>query len=156
MRGDSLRVPVALAAVIAAVVGVSRGGGGSSEAQDAAAAVRPAASDVRPAAASPYSRLPTIACLKRRGATVADIGTNDPGLRGLRDLAQRRSVVVRFRDNARVGVAFLPNVAGAELLVELLTVPRAQYAVTSRGNVVIQYRNRDADALSSVVGCLKP
>ena len=114
----------------------------------------PVAQSVVAPTASPYSRSKTVACLTTRGATVQKIRPTDPRLRAIRDVAQRQSVEIRLKD-ARLAVAFGRNIAEAQLLVELLTVPSDPYRIQRRGNVVILYRARDSRTFAIVARCLR-
>ena len=141
-----MRGPVAIAA---ATVVLAAGCG-----SDAAVAPTARASEEDPAAA-PYQRSITVACLVKRGASVRQIRPTNTAFQALQDVArgQAREVLVK---NRRVALAFARNIAGAELLVELLTVPTDSYRVERRGNVVLLYRARDARTLAIVVRCLRP
>jgi hypothetical protein len=113
----------------------------------------------RPAAPSTpqdalYSLSGTARCLKSRGAIVAPIRPRNSRLRALRDLAQKTSREVRVVRKI-VGVAFLPTAGRAELLVELLTVPKDPYRIQRRNNVVLVARPSDRSAAAFVLGCLR-
>jgi hypothetical protein len=71
----------------------------------------------------------------------------------LRDLAQRRAFEVRVGGDV-VAVAFAPNVAGASLLVELLTLPDTHYEVVQRENVALLHRSAGT-GLAVVSSCLR-
>jgi hypothetical protein len=101
-----------------------------------------------------YSLGATTRCLEARGAVVEAIRPRDSRLRALRDLAQRTSQEARIGSKV-VGLAFLPTAERAQLLVELLTVPRDPYRVERRTNVVLLARPRDRGAAAIVVGCLR-
>ena len=105
-------------------------------------------------AVAPHTQTETEACFRNRGASVQTLRPLDAQLRALRDLAQRRSVEVHL-DGALMGAAFAPDVAGAELLVELLQVPNTQYEIARRGNVVVLYRPGDDSAFQVVSACLR-
>ena len=77
-----------------------------------------------------------------------------PRLRALRDLAQRTSVLVRFRRDV-VGLAVARGSSEAELLVELLRAPGA-YRVLRRQNAVLVFRSGSRRTLERVFRCLRP
>lgn len=104
--------------------------------------------------AQEYAREPTTGCLERGGAVVSDLRPSDPRLQALRDLAQRDSLEVTFGGQS-VGLAFVPDAAAAELLVELLEVPDDPYRVTNDRNVVLMYKPSAAQAFRLATGCLR-
>jgi hypothetical protein len=105
-------------------------------------------------AAALYSQAATEACLRDRGASIRRLRPLDAQLRALRDLAQHRSLEVHL-DDALVGAGFAPDIAGAQLLVELLQVPSSPYAVVRRGNVVVLHEPTDDAAFQVVSACLR-
>ena len=111
-------------------------------------------SDEDPASA-PSRRAETLACLREHGATVTPLRPSDRELRALRDLAQGDSVEVRL-DGATVAMAFAEDVGGAQLLVELLTVPDGAYEIVRSGNVVVLHRPSAGAGLAAVTDCLEP
>jgi hypothetical protein len=104
-------------------------------------------------AAVPFEQRQTLACLRGTGASVDRLAPSDQELRALRDLAQRKSFRIRA-SGRRVALAFGRDVAAAQLLEELLAVPRSSYTIVRRGNVVVLYRRGEPPALSSVARCL--
>lgn len=110
-------------------------------------------SDPPDPAAVPFARGPTLACLRRSGASVTGLTASDPDLRALRDLAQRASFSIRA-GGRHVALAFGRDVAGAELLEELLAVPDSRYAVGRRGNVVVLYPRGDRATLRVLADCV--
>lgn len=104
-------------------------------------------------AAAPFELGQTLACLRRSGASVRRLEPADPELRALRDLAQRTSFRVRA-NGQEVGVAFGRDVASAQLLEELLTLPGSSYAVVRRGNVVVLYSRSESAALNVLADCV--
>lgn len=106
------------------------------------------------AAAGPYSLSASTRCLEARGASVARVRPLDTHLRRLRDLAQRTSREARVGKQS-VGLAFARSEAGAELLVELLTVPNMTYRLAQRSNVVLMYKPASRAALADAVACLR-
>lgn len=106
-------------------------------------------------AASPFALGPTVSCLRRRGAKVTRVPASDATLRSLRDLAQRTSRQVT-RQGETAWFALSGNVAGAELLLELLTQPEQRYALAREGNAVVVRPTGSPRALSRVVvACLR-
>ena len=105
-------------------------------------------------ASAPFSRKATLACLRSEGATIAEIRPSDRHRRALRDLAQGRTAEVRL-DGTAVALAFARDVAAADLLVELLTVPDNPYEIIRRGNVVVLQRPAEEAGTSVVSGCLE-
>jgi hypothetical protein len=105
-------------------------------------------------AAAPYLEGPTEACLRADGAAIRPLHPTTPAFRMLGDLAQRRSFEVRL-DGAVVGVAFAKDVAGAQLLVDLLTLPNVRYEADDHGNVVVLHRSAEAETAANVASCLR-
>ena len=104
-------------------------------------------------AAVPFSRSETLACLRSEGATVDALRPSDQQRRALRDLAQGRAMEVHL-DGAIIPVAFAHDVAAAELLVELLTVPDSAYEIVRRGNVVVLQPSEHSALNNSLARCL--
>jgi hypothetical protein len=108
----------------------------------------------RATAAVTYAMAPTRRCLVKLGAVVGRVRASDARLRALRDLAQRNSFQAMLGGRT-VAMAFGRDVAAAQLLVELLTVPRDPYRLTRRANVVFLYRPRSRQAFSRAASCLR-
>ena len=104
-------------------------------------------------ASAPFSQETTLACLRNEGATIAGLRPSDQQRRALRDLAQGRTVEVRL-GGTDIALAFAPDVAAADLLVELLTVPGNPYAINRRGNVVVLYERGGTDSVMLLDGCI--
>ena len=103
--------------------------------------------------AAPYSLARTKSCLRARHVRVRSVVPSDLKLRALRDGAQRTSFEARL-GTRRVGVAIVPQIANASLLVELLQ-PAGPYHVVTRDNAVIIYRSSAKAAAAIVRGCLR-
>jgi hypothetical protein len=104
-------------------------------------------------AAAPFEQRRTLACLRATGTSVKPLEATDPELRALRDLAQRKAFRVQA-SGRRLALAFGRDVAGGQLLEELVTVPNSSYAVVRRGNVVVLYRRGEPAALAVLADCV--
>jgi hypothetical protein len=120
----------------------------------ALACAAPAADSAGAATQLSYSRTPTLACLRKKGAVVGRVVPVNNRMRALRDLAQKTSVQARV-GKATIGLVFARSHSEAVLLVELLTVPRDPYLLERHDNVVVLSPKTARAARSSVIGCLK-
>jgi 8-oxo-dGTP pyrophosphatase MutT (NUDIX family) len=110
----------------------------------------PGVSATVPATSPVYSLAATRRCLEEAGLLVGPVGTRDPRLRALGDLAQRTSVTVMSGGEV-VGLAF----GDAELLADLLAVPDDPYTIETRGNAVLLYRPAARPQAAAVRRCLR-
>lgn len=149
MTRGTAAVAVALAAAAAAAGGCS-GGGGSGSGSGV-----PTATGGPPVRAARYALRPTAACLTRDGARVASVARDDPRKRALADLAQRRSVEVRYGRRSTL-LAFTPSPSHAALVAEVLRVPGNPYVVRVRRNVVTMYLPGARPAATRAARCLTP
>ena len=107
----------------------------------------------RPAAA-PYSRSKTLSCLRSEGATVDALRPANQQLRALRDLAQGRSFEVHV-ERSIFAIAFARDVAAAQLLVELVSVPGGSYDAVRSGNVVVLHQSEGSALNAALARCLR-
>ena len=97
-----------------------------------------------------YSLDATRRCLLQSGFLVGPVGTTDPRLRALGDLAQQASIAVRSGGEV-VGLAF----GDAQLLADLLAVPDDPYTIETQGNAVMLYRPAAGRHAAAVRRCLR-
>lgn len=93
-------------------------------------------------------------CLRAHGAALAQVPRSNASLRTLHDLAQRRSFVARI-GRSSVGIAVLPSAANAQLLAELLVIPRSGYTTSRRQNVILLSRRTDRAAARVATRCTR-
>ena len=143
------------AAVVAASAISACGGddGGDRSAQARRESIE-AANDSRSTPPPTHLLRPTLQCLERRRLSVDMRLPADPRLRALRDLAQKKSVVVHV-GQARLGLAVTSGVSEAELLVELLSAP-GPYGILRRRNAVVVYRRGQRSEAVELTRCLRP
>jgi hypothetical protein len=92
-------------------------------------------------------------CLRAHGARiVTPVPRWNPSLRALHDDAQHRSFLALVGKSS-VGVGVPPSEANAELLVELLTIPRSGYLIRRLGNVVLVSKRADTKAAGVAATC---
>jgi hypothetical protein len=75
-------------------------------------------------------------------------------LKALHDLAQKTSREARYR-GAVVGFAFERSLSGADLLYELLQVPKDPLRLEQRRNVVLLSPKKPSRLRTIVLGCLR-
>jgi hypothetical protein len=144
-----------IGAVVAATVVMAGLGQARGTPSFAVASTAGTAAPSRSAAMAPlFRRSAVTACLRRGGVTVGPVRPANSRFRALRDLAQRTSLEARLRGDA-VALAFGQTEADAELLVELLRVPRDPYRLVRRRNVVFLQRPGTGPARTAVAGCLR-
>jgi hypothetical protein len=135
-----------VAATAALVVGLS--GAGS---VPVTAATSSSANGV---AAPSYRKAPTVACLRRQKVVVTGIAPADRRLRALRDLAQKTSWQAKLGTRV-VGVSLNADTSSAELLEELLRVPRDPYRLERRSNALLLYKPTALPLARIVRTCLR-
>lgn len=105
------------------------------------------------AATGLYRKAPTVACVRRARADVTAIAPADKRLRALRDLAQKTSWQAK-RGADVVGVSINRTSNDAQLLIELLRVPRDRYRLERKANAVLLYVPSSRALASAVRACL--
>jgi hypothetical protein len=106
------------------------------------------------AAVKPYAMTPTRACLRADGATVSAVRPSDRRLQAFGDLAQRNSIEARST-RGLVALAFTRSDRDAQLLAELLRVPKDPYRLLVRRNAVVFALRSAPRAMALALGCLR-
>jgi hypothetical protein len=104
--------------------------------------------------AESYSLAASVRCVKQAGGKVGAVRRTDRRRIAISDLAQHTSREIRFGRHS-VLLAFTRGTAEAQLLHELLVVPRNPYVLRGRSNVVLMYRPAAVAAFRRVAGCLR-
>jgi hypothetical protein len=138
-----------IAVSVAALAACAGCGDGSSAEASTAASTTPARTSATPTRR--YALAPTRKCLVAAGFRVGSAGKPNPRLQALGDLAQRTSVAARSGGKV-VGLAL----GDAQLLAELLAVPRDPYTIETRGNAVLLYLPSARRQAAAVRACLRP
>lgn len=106
-----------------------------------------------PTPAPNFTLSATRRCLAAHGATVTNVRPTDSRLKAFRDLAQRNSLEAGTARGS-VAIAFATSDGNAELLAELLRVPKDSYRIVVRRNVVLYARKRSR-AVTTGLACLR-
>lgn len=138
-----------IAVSIAALAACAGCGGSSSAEASTASATAPAQTSATHARR--YQLAPTRRCLVAAGFRVGLAGKPNPRLQALGDLAQRTSLAARSGGKV-VGLAL----GDAQLLAELLAVPRDPYTIETRGNALLLYLPSARRQAAAVRACLRP
>jgi hypothetical protein len=138
-----------IAVSVVALAACAGCGGGSNAEASTAVATTPTRTSAAPA--RPYALAPTRKCLVAAGFRVGPVGRPNPRLQALGDLAQRASLAARSGGKV-VGLAL----GDAQLLAELLAVPRDPYTIETRRNAVLLYLPSARRQAAAVRACLRP